>query len=559
MHEASQVCELWNDAISSLVVELSNTSPTTLEIPESSDLSEIPRLPEEVMRQILDNLDYKSMLQCSQVCKLWHDIISKSRKFLDSMNFHLQVRTTQPLTIDWATKHRYLEEADSTFSYGLPYLTIDNLGVISSVSENLVSLRFTSPKKVVQDTIRWLHSVLSRFELLALLQSCVNLKELYIKKYPEILGRGDWIYLISQVNVKLPKLTHLTLDDCDWLLDYFFIDNLESLRDLRHKNACNPAYIIKFLKRLQHVDDIELRSVNLRSAIDSNFVPHFKWKSLKLSHLDFIGTCEHTQNNWQILFYVAQQDAEIEMGEKVHNFSARPLLEMIMHQPRITRMKLELMSYPKRFLTNEPDEKFQYVKELKIRRCMFENGKFEEDLDVDENALLKMEEIMRRFDNVEILDMDFECAKFIYNNDPTRLLRPVFQNVKHLKIDSLSKCFSMLSTVTFPSLETLELISLVRERKCSATTVENVHRNNNLHDEFQTEANAGRNNPTLKKLIVHYEGKCQDIQQDTWQLMMGKFSTVQEFEIFNPAANYRVVMKTVDIVKMIEELKKNHN
>lgn len=487
----------------------------------------ITRLPVELQRKILDCLDRRSMLKAALVCKTWNDIISTSSKFLDSTRFTLQEnnRTNFRMT----RKYRHLSITAGDYS-----LRKQNLQQIT-VYESLETLKLMPERRVFWEFLEnpWDIPELEKYEssltlessadFIEFLKRCVNLKTLHISLSLKTVEIKE-----CKLVAKLPKLRDLTLVECDWLLKYLDVENLEKLCIMRFQGERirrmpvffgdrskreSEDHIVELMNKSQHLNQIDFFGVHMKSNI--NLEPKFEWSSLKV-----VDVFAQMNDNWQKLISAAGPDSKITVGKEV--FISSELLMMVKHQPNITGLSFQLRTYE--FLEADVDEsnKLPNITKLQMRSLQRLNNSYEELMVVD-----KMTEFMSRLENVAFLDVDSYTTKFIAGGTLKRP-RPIFDKVTHLKVDSLSGCCKMWRSVTFPSLETLEV--------CDVKTHLKVTR-------------AGLSNPTLRKLIINWHF---EFEPSLWRICLERFPTVQEFVHVNPLTDERVSVKSRnDIEQMI--------
>lgn len=483
-----------------------------MEIPKNtvSPTASISSLPIEILSKILINLDYQSMLEASLVCKVWNDVISSSNKFLDSTQLTLWM--TRKTKLDKLTR-KYRDLVIKTVKKCA--LRKRNLNQIEC--ENLVYFNLLGPSTVQLE------------DFVDFLKLCVNLKELDLKDFFQNDERK------SGPIVKLPKLRRLYLFDSDCLMKYLNVDGLDELfiERLDEKEE-DKDHIIQFMNNLQKLNSIILNGVNLKSDVDLEL--QFQWQSLKLYNMD-IAMSQHMEWNWQKLIDAAGLDSKLTIGEDIVSAFAAQFLKMMQHQSKITKMKIDMMSYP--FKAQYPDDEvdIDFVTKLQIRN---KRPTPPEDELATEGELRKMNDIMRRFKNVEFLDVDGESALFI-NGHLRERVAVVFRKVKHLKIDSMIKCLMMFQTVTYPSLETLEID--IRD-----DGVEKI-----FFLQCVAKLEAGRNNPKLRKLILHCPGRIDDIRPNLWRSILNGFLSVLTFELIQAETGERVVKERDVIGSFIAE------
>lgn len=466
-------------------------------------------LPTEVLCEILGFLDFKSMLNASLVCCDWNDIISTSNEFLNKTRLTLTIdkRTSFKLT----RKYRDLKiVAKDNCTLRKHYL--DQINKICGSLETLTSMQT---------------SIVLSSDFVDFLNCCTKLKTLELWNLFENLNKkipGE-----TELVLKLPKLTRLIIHDADWLLKYLEVENLNFLLISRSqgRKMLSQDRIVRFLNKIKHVNGIVLRSIDFDSEIELK--PKFAWNYLKISEIDSF-MYDHMDSNWQMMMKAARRDSKISLEENLETEFVYSLLEIVKNQRNITKMKIELLSYPLEFLFEE-NSALKFVKSLKIRKSEPFYGNNDNENDDDSlKASMSMTEIMKKFKNVEYLDMKYNVA-LAMGDDHTDDIEVVFDKVKHLKIDSLLKCSSMWNYVTYPRLETLELDI---EKGC-------VH-------EFMFETGVGINNTRLRKLIIHYS---KEIDINSWKSCLKRFATVQFFEVVNKQCRVRNMRDRKEIERIV--------
>lgn len=500
----------------------------------------INQLPIEVVSSILDFLDYGSMLEASLVCRDWNNIISTSKIFLNSTIVALRIMERSKFKLTRKYLHLYLETGPPST------LNKSTLDQISNVCESLETFDFEG--RVPAST----QKVFIKF-----LNHCVNLQQLSIT-INSVATEERAQQPKHKFAAKLQNLKYFSLiGDCDyWLLKNVNIQNLESLRlSDYHFSDCA---IVPFMNKLLKLDSIRLNGIDLNST--ENLVPQFKWKYMKIDFIIINFTMsDDMQRNWQNLFDVAAQDSKLSIESGVVPEVAKPLLEMIMNQQNITKMKLEMNSYPDKFLRGEDDKKFKYIKELKLRKLPLWEDYVTSKEEQMRNEIIqkrKMSDIMQKFENVQFLDLDVMSSVFL--RDGTEERRAVFSKVKRLRINSVTKYEIMWKTVIFPSLETLELDLEKSEKREKPKfldffihngTDETEIMKEGIVAEFYTETGAGQNHSTLKKLVVIYENAFHDFHINLWRHAMNRFPSVQEFVVFNPTTGEQNVKTRSEIIQ----------
>lgn len=472
----------------------------------NSPNSTINVLPIEIISKIFDFLDHKSMLNASLVCKTWNEVISSSEIFLNS------------------TKLVMLVTADSKTCLTRKYRSI----LMKLVDQTLLGRRFLNQMKNICKILTKIviqgPSSISSKDFITFFKMCTNLQHLEINNVSQNGSTS------ANLSVGFPKLEFIHLDACNWILKFIEVNTLKTLVF----EACNydpnddeQSAMVKFFNKLEKLDRIVMINSSLKS-VSEILVPKFTWSHLKFRNIES-SFFSHQQNeswirNVQNLIDAAGHDAKVSLeGSSCGSTCVRALLRMIRHQKKITSMKVELRAFT-RYQEATNLNRLDNIKRLKLRQ--YHSG---DDTDRDLTDGFKyFDQIKLYFPNVETLDIDWNAALFICSFN-TNEVQFIFHKLKYLKVDDLIKCIQLCRFIVFPAIETLEVT-----------------------DAFMFAGREfGANNPTLRKLIVHY--RRHGVAANTWRMNLECFPSVQDFELFDHTVGEHTVMTRGEVEYMLQK------
>lgn len=486
-------------------------------------MSEITDIPVEMQIKILDYLDYESMKNACLACKDWNAIILSSKKFINSTkiviglmdleflnsNNHLQMtkisRMSNSLVLDG---HKENIRGHILQEHELKQI----VGVINEFSEPIASLTI---QKFTVNCYQYFNQII---------QACSNLKELELK---EIMRVKDAKELESEMNC-IKNLDKLIINDFGSLLEQMEMRHRYYCSFERKKKSLQEHTTVECLNKIEGLNTLIIRRISLFSG--KILTPKFNWNHLKVIECDDLYA--NAGLSWENLINAAALGAKASLD----CFNARLtgyLMEKIRLQRNITQMKIDLNYDMVRIICCcEREDKFNHLKILKIRKreLKFDKhpGKYEK---ISEKCL---NFFMEKFPNVKLLDISSTAAQYLFsvfeNHDDPSFRIQGFHAVKKLKINKLRECNTMKRVMTFPSLETLEIVD-------------------SEYSDIAEIGDFGKRNETLRHvIIINYKSP---INLEMWMHCSEIFPTAQRFDVTDALTRGKHVRTREEIELMI--------
>lgn len=228
----------------------------------------IADLPQNILINILEYLDYEELEKLTLVSKDWFNTISTTSKFNKMSEIELHINENEIRVLKLEKKYRKIS----------------------------IKLSFYPDDDEKQN-------------LFEFLQCCTTAEELFIKHQNLPKDKSSSIYPLV---VELPHLKKLTVWNCDWILKCVKCDNLESIEIfpaiLPERNF---DIINMFLTTCNKLKAINLRAVNLGSVIIMH--PNFKWKKLELHPRNMKERSPSEIKNWRKLVEASDDNSSIDL------------------------------------------------------------------------------------------------------------------------------------------------------------------------------------------------------------------------------------------------------
>lgn len=177
---------------------------------------------------------------------------------------------------------------------------------------------------------------------------------------------------------------------------------------------------------------------------------------------------------------------------------------------------------------------FDYLKTLKMRKrdVTAHDAMSILNLHYREYNERDFNDFMTQFPNVDFLDISSSAACFHFSvfdgRDPDFEIQG-FHAVKKLKTDTMRNCAAMKRIMTFPNLETLEIVD------CDISDIAEM-------------GNFGIKNDTLRHLIICYKGP---INIGMWTECLTHLPTVIQFEVTEASTGAKYVLTRNDVEQLL--------